>query len=76
MTSINYGEHVELVCSKDEYTLLKSVLEAVGVNLNWSSTDCTTYTCYVSNAYKEVVDGWGNDLHKKLAKEFFDRYNR
>ena len=76
MTSRNYGDYVELVCSREEYTLLKTVLAAEGVNLNWSSTDCKTYNCYVRNAYKQVVDGWGNDLEKKLAKEFFDRYNK
>lgn len=77
MTSKNYGDYIELICSVEEYALLKSVLEAVGVNLNWSSTDWkTTYTCYVINAYKQVIDGWGSDLQKELAKEFFDRYNK
>lgn len=66
----------ELVCTREEYELLKTFLEAEGVNLNWSSSDGNTYNCYVHNNYKSVVDGWGNDLEKKLAKEFFDRDNK
>ena len=71
MTTNQYNE---LVLTKDEYTALKAILAEFGVSLNWSSSDGTTYSCYVRNAYKEVIGLWGSDLEKKLALEFFERY--
>lgn len=62
-----------LVLSKDEYNLLRDMLADHGVNLSWSSTDCETYSCYIRNPYKNVVEGWGSDLQKELAKDFFER---
>lgn len=73
MTTNHYRE---LVCTKEEYELLKNVLADVGVVLNFSMTDCKEYHCYVRNPSKEVISLWGNEREKELEKEFFDRYER
>lgn len=73
MTTNRYGE---LVLTKAEYKLLREALEAQGVALNWSSSDGITYSTYIRNPYKEACDGWGSDLVKNQAKEFFARYNK
>ena len=66
----------ELICSKEEFDILSKILSNCGVNLCFSMTDCKTFNCYVRNPYQEVVNLWGNDLEKKLSKEFFERYNK
>ena len=73
MTTNHYGE---LVCTKEEYKLLKNVLADVGVVLKFSMTDCKEYHCYVRNPSEEVIGLWGNDLEKKLVKEFTEDYER
>lgn len=73
MTTNHWGD---LVCTEEEYELLKNKLAEFGVVLKFSRTDFKTFDCYVRNPYKEVVSGWGNDLEKKLIKEFTDRYTR
>lgn len=73
MTTNHYGD---LVCTKEEYELLKNVLADVGVILKFSVTDLKEYHCYVRNPSKEVISGWGSDLENKLVKEFTDRYER
>lgn len=70
MTRNNWGD---LVLSKEEYELLKSVLEEHEVNLNWSATDGKTFKCYVRNPWKTAGQGWGSDLVKKEAAVFFER---
>ena len=73
MTTNHWGD---LVLTAEEYELLKAKLNEFGVNLRYSMTDGKTFYCYVRNNYKTVVEGWGNDLQKKLAKEFYDRDER
>ena len=71
MTTNHYGE---LVCTNEEYELLKNVLADVGVVLKWSKADLKEYHCYVHNPSKEVINLWGSEQEQKLEKEFFDRY--
>lgn len=66
----------DLVCTKEEYKILKETLKGIGVNIIWSLTDGEIYECYVRNPWKEAGQGWGSDLVKGQAKEFFDRYNK
>lgn len=73
MTINHWGE---LVLNKDEYQILKAVLEEEGVNLRYSATDCKEYTCYIRNPWKQAGQGWGSDLVQKQAEEFFNRYKR
>ena len=65
MKTNHYGD---LVLTSAEYELLKSTLAECGVVLNFSMTDLKTFECYVRNPYKAVVEGWGNDMQKKLSK--------
>lgn len=73
MTINQYGE---LVLKKEEYNVLKEALASQGVVLDWSSYDGNAYNCYIRNPYKEATDGWGSELVKNQAKEFFIRYNK
>lgn len=78
MTRNQFGE---IVLSRDEYEILKGVLEAQGVNLIWSVANGSVangkeYTCYVRNPWKEAGGLWGDDHVVKNAKEFFERYRR
>lgn len=73
MKTNNWGD---LVMTREEYQILKAKLNEYGVNLRWSVTDGKEYNCYIRNEYKQVVEGWGNELEKKLAKEFFERNER
>lgn len=73
MTTNHFGD---LVLTNEEYKILKETLNKIGVNLIWSSSDSKTYECYVTNPYKQVVEGWGNDLQKSLATDFYERNNK
>ena len=72
----NSGTAINLICTPEEYTMLREFLENHGVNLStsaWSDKECTAYA---RNVYREVVNLWGSDLCKKLGAEFFDDYKR
>ena len=71
---INHWNQLEV--THEEYETLQKFLGECGVSLIWSSSSAEGKTCYVRNAYKEVIGLWGNDMEKKLAKEFEERYNR
>lgn len=73
MTKNHYGD---IVLSREEYKILKEALEDQGVNLNWSLNDGDVFYCYVRNPWKEAGQGWGSDLVKEQAEEFFERYNK
>lgn len=73
----NHGEEIDLICTAEEIEMLREFLEHKGVNLLasvWSPKgECNAY---VRNPYKEAVCGWGSELCKKMAEEFFDRYKK
>ena len=63
-----------IVCSPEEYEILKSVLAEHGVVLGVCQTDVKTHwDCYVRNPYKTVVNMYGDDIQKRTAQEFFGR---
>lgn len=69
-------DEISLVCTPEEYEMLREFLEHEGVNLTasiWSPDECTVY---VRNPWREVVFGWGTEPMKKLGAEFFDRNKR
>ena len=70
MTRNDYGE---IICTKEEYTILKELLEDEGVNLRWSVTDTKIYQCYIRNNYKTAVEGWGDAITREQAEKFFER---
>lgn len=63
----------DLVLSKEEYEILKSVLEEHEINLRWSLTDGKIFNCYVRNPWKTAGQGWGSEIVKEQAAEFFKR---
>lgn len=65
-------DELTIVCTEEEYKILRELLEHAGVNLGTSVSDGRTRECYVLNEYKQVVQGWGTDLMKELGDEFFE----
>lgn len=66
----------QIVCSREEYNVLRDILAKNGVVLAWSSTNGNEFTCYVVNPNKIAVDGWGDELVKKIAAERYEFYSR
>ena len=69
-------DELTLVCTEDEYKILRELLEHSGVNLCTSVSDGRTRECYICNEYRQVVQGWGTSLMKELGDEFFERTKR
>lgn len=77
--AISYGrshDEYELVCTPEEREQLREMLAHYGVNLCTSVYGGTSCSCYVRNAYEEAVQGWGSDLCKEMAADFFERYRK
>ena len=67
------GDAYELICTTEEREMLRELLEHEGVNLGTSVYSPKECTVYVRNPYKNAVGGWGSELCKKMANEFFAR---
>lgn len=63
----------ELECTPAERDMLRELLAHEGVNLCTSVSGADHCTCYVRNEYRQAVQGWGSDLCKQIADEFFER---
>ena len=64
-----------LVCSIEDYDVLKKFLNEYGVAFEWASTDGKIVTAYARNPYKEAVNIVGDERVKECANEglrFYD----
>lgn len=70
-------EKMELICTEEEYEVLREFLNAEGVCLSSSVIGCGSATVYVRNPYKQAVESRDRDGSvKKWATELFDRWQK
>lgn len=70
-------EEMELICTEEEYKVLREFLNAEGVCLLPGVIGCGSATLYVRNPYKEAIGSRDRDGSvEKWATELFDRYQK